>query len=264
MTKRGGKRLWVFDYDGTLSRLVPDRNQAVLDPSCRRVLAELVQRPGQQIAVLSSRALDDLAGRIDIPGLRLGGGSGAEWLLDDGRRETFRRGQGPERARRREKLLRRMRALEALPGIVVEDKGWSFAVHTRGASGEVREALYRMLQEWKPDSGYKMFRGPDVVEIPVFNELDKAFGVQWLCRLLSFEPAPGRLVYAGDDENDAAAMAWVLSRGGIAVTVGEKPLVPGSRVVVDPPALAGEILRLAACSRMSGRTTEKESIDESV
>jgi trehalose-6-phosphatase len=67
---------------------------------------------------------------------------------------------------------------------------------------------------------------------------DKAFGLQRLCRLRRWNPANLRLIYAGDDENDATAMRWVLSFGGSVFDVGGRTGVPAARVVRDPPALA--------------------------
>ncbi len=62
--------------------------------------------------------------------------------------------------------------------------------------------------------------------------------MQRLCRLRRWNPAKLRLVYAGDDENDATAMRWVLSFGGSVFDVGGRTGVPAARVVSDPPALA--------------------------
>ena len=72
------ERLWIFDFDGTLSPLVPDRDAAALLPEGREMLSALVRLPRQGVAVLSSRLLDDL-----IPKSRRG------WALP-GRRKRCR------------------------------------------------------------------------------------------------------------------------------------------------------------------------------
>lgn len=246
MTMEKRKRLWVFDFDGTLSLLVPERDAAVLHPSCRSALTDLAATPDQQVAVLSSRRLDDLSARVNIPAVHLGGGSGMDWMLADGRRISLQNSLGPVLRRRREHLLPKIRELEVLPGIDVEDKGWSFAIHTRHASAEAKQDVYRVMEAWKPISAVKIFQGPEVVEIQVLQEVGKAFGLRRLCEVLPFDPSAGMLLYAGDDENDAEAMAWVDLHGGLTITVGEKPLTAGSRVVADPPSLADEIRTLAS------------------
>ena len=55
--------------------------------------------------------------------------------------------------------------------------------------------------------------------------------VAWILRR---SKAVGRLVYAGDDENDAVAMDLVWSWGGTVVTVGAKAIVQDSDVVSSP------------------------------
>ena len=82
----GTRRLWAFDFDGTLSRIVPDRNDARLHPECGNRLRYLLDSPGNRVAVVSSRALEDIVPRVPIPGLYVGGGSGLEWQLPGGNR----------------------------------------------------------------------------------------------------------------------------------------------------------------------------------
>lgn len=236
------ERLWIFDFDGTLSPLVPDRSAARLDPSCGDLLRRLVCIPGQRAAVLSSRRLDDLVQRVPVPGVFLGGGSGLEWRLPDGRRRFAGRELQEKLSQRRKALLPKIRSLETIEGVEIEDKKWSVAVHVRKASAGSKKFVQLLLEDWKPLRRIRKFRGPEVMELQLLSEVDKAWGVRRLCDILDFEP-DGRLVYSGDDENDAAAMQWVLHLKGQVFTVGPKPLVRGSRIVNSPSALAREIGR---------------------
>jgi len=81
--------------------------------------------------------------------------------------------------------------------------------------------------------------------VQLLSEIDKLFGVKNLCKLVSFQPDGGLLVYAGDDENDATAMGWVIREGGAALSIGRNPLVPGARAVASPAALVEEIREMA-------------------
>jgi trehalose 6-phosphate phosphatase len=237
------ERLWIFDFDGTLSPLVPSRSAARLDPSCKDLLRHLVFVPDQRVAVLSSRQLDDLVGRIPVPGLFLGGGSGLEWQMPDGERHLAGRDLQEKLNQRRKTLLPKIRSMETIPGVEMEDKKWSIAIHVRKASMESRTFVHLLLEDWKPLRRIRKFRGPDVIELQLLSEVDKAYGVRRLCDILDFEPE-GRLIYSGDDENDAMAMQWVLHLKGKAFTVGKTPLVRGSRVVNGPAALAREVRKL--------------------
>ena len=66
-----------------------------------------------------------------------------------------------------------------------------------------------------------------------------------LCRLAGWDPARERVVYAGDDENDAVAIRWVLSKGGAGIVVGNRITVPLARHVEGPAGLARAIREFA-------------------
>jgi len=233
--------LWIFDFDGTLSPLVPDRTAACLDPSCRDLLMRLVRLSCQRVAVLSSRRLDDLAVRVPVSGVFLGGGSGLEWRLPNGEERIAGKVFQDKLHQRRKTLLPKIRSLQTIPGVEIEDKKWSIAIHVRSAPMESREFVKLLMEDWTPLRRLRKFRGPEVIELQLLPEIDKTFGVRRICDILNIEPEK-RLVYSGDDENDAAAMQWVLHLKGEVYTVGDKPLVEGSRVVSSPSALAREIL----------------------
>ncbi len=238
------QRLWVFDFDGTLSPLVPDRDTAALLPEGRELLSALVRLPRQGVAILSSRLLDDLIPRVDLDGLYLGGGSGAEWLLPNGeRRIAENKTQRLESARNA--VMPELATLSGIQGVDLEDKKWSVAIHVRHVSPDDRKRVFDFLSALSRTTGIRMLRGPEVFEIQLLPEIDKLFGVRVLCGMLNFVPAQGSLVYAGDDENDAIVMDWVLRNGGVALTVGRVPLVPGALVLEHPAALVSEVSRLA-------------------
>jgi trehalose 6-phosphate phosphatase len=238
------QRLWIFDFDGTLSPLVPDRRAAALMPEARVLLSELVDMPRQAVAILSSRLLDDLVPRVGVGGVYLGGGSGAEWLLPDGERRTAdsksQRLQGVRNA-----VMPEVDRLRGIAGVEVEDKQWSVAVHVRQAAPGERARVRAFLEALSRTTGIRFFRGPEVFEIQFLPEIDKLFGTIVLCEMLRHVPSPGTLVYAGDDENDAQVMEWVTRKGGTALFVGGDLLIPGVRVLEDPAALVKEVRRLA-------------------
>ena len=135
--------------------------------------------------------------------------------------------------------------LSGIRGIDLEDKKWSVAVHVRRVSPDDRIRVSDFLGALSRTTGIRLLRGPEVHEIQLLPEIDKLFGVVILCEMLNFVPGPGTLVYAGDDENDALVMNWVLRNGGTALTVGPVPLVPGALVLECPAALVLEVRRLA-------------------
>jgi len=237
--------LYVFDFDGTLSSIVHDRNAARLHPACRELLKDLVRTPGCAPAVLSSREIGDLSRRVPVPGVILGGASGLEWRIPGGHR--IRPGHVAEvrRDRAHAPLAPLLSRFSVFPGVDVEDKGWSVTVHHRHVLPEAAGMLEPLLKELEETPGIRVFRGPFAAEAQLFPHVNKSFGVRRLCRFLAVDPSRAQLLYAGDDENDAVAMRWVLGKGGIAFCVGKPLRVNGARVVANPVELARAIRNLA-------------------
>ena len=50
-----------------------------------------------------------------------------------------------------------------------------------------------------------------------------------------------KIVYSGDDENDARAMRWLVSKGSKAIIVGGRVSVPGAIVVLQPADLPAAV-----------------------
>jgi trehalose 6-phosphate phosphatase len=241
----GQRSLWVFDFDGTLSPVVPDRNEARLRRECERMLRFLVRSPWNRVAVLSSRTLDDIVSRVPVPGVFVGGASGLEWQLPGGHRI----GPGaPSEAlleERRRAVSPLIEEMASIPGVAIEDKRWSIAIHYRNASPRSFRRRVSLLQRLRNRQGIKVFRGPEVVEVQLLGGGGKSAGVRRLCRLAEWDPARERIVYAGDDENDAVAIRWVLSKGGAGIVVGNRIIIPHAMHVDGPAGLARAVREFA-------------------
>jgi trehalose 6-phosphate phosphatase len=239
-----GVTLWMFDFDGTLATIVADRTAAELAPACRSMLHQLTKKRTNYCAVISSRLLADLEDRVDVPGIYLSGGSGLEWKLPDGRRRTPESTWMDSIKAVREALIPEIHEWGRLPGVEIEDKQWSVAIHLRQATQQTQHELVALMQRWQRARKVPVFRGPAVIEIQLLPDVDKSSGVRTFCDLVHYARVPGGLVYAGDDENDAAAMQLVRKWGGTVIAVGKRALVPGCQIVADPTELANHIRRL--------------------
>src|SRR5512135_1640980 len=241
----GRRFLWVFDFDGTLSPIVPDRNEARLHRECERMLRFLVRSPWNQVAVLSSRTLDDIVARVPVAGVFVGGASGLEWKLPGGHR--FGPGTASEALleKKRRAVSPILKEIASIPGVEIEDKRWSVAVHYRNASpGSFRRKM-SLLQRLRDRTGVKVHQGPEVVEVQLVRGGGKSAGLRRLCRLAGLGPAGARVVYAGDDESDVVAIRWVLSKGGAGIVVGNRITIPRARRVEGPAGLARVVREIA-------------------
>ena len=240
----GHRSLWVFDFDGTLSPIVPDRTEARLHRECERMLRFLVRSPWNRVAVLSSRALDDIVARVPVPGVFVGGASGLEWQLPAGHRIGPGAASEALLAANRRAVFPLLMEMASVPGVEIEDKRWSVAVHYRNASPRSFRRRVSLLQRLRNRKGIKVYRGPEAVEVQLLGGGGKSAGVRRLCRLTDWDPTGERIVYAGDDENDAVTIRWVLSKGGAGFVVGNRISVPQARSVEGPADLARAVRQL--------------------
>ena len=242
------RSLWVFDFDGTLSPIVADRNEARLHRECERMLRFLARRPWNRVAVLSSRALDDIVARVSVPGVFVGGASGLEWQFPEGHRIGPGAASESLLAVNRRAVFPLLMKMASVPGVEIEDKRWSVAVHYRNASPRSIRRRATLLQRLRNRKGIKVFLGPEAAEVQMLGGGGKSDGVRRLCRLAGRDPSRERIVYAGDDENDAVAIRWVLSNGGTGIVVGNRITVPRARHVEGPAGLARAVRELEKIS----------------
>ena len=66
---RAPQVLLLFDYDGTLTPLMPDPGEANLPPMVRDCLATLVSGGKYIAGVISGRSLEDVAAKVGVPGM---------------------------------------------------------------------------------------------------------------------------------------------------------------------------------------------------
>lgn len=241
----GDRSLWVFDFDGTLSPIVPDRTVARLHKECERMLRFLARSPWNRVAVLSSRSLDDTVSRVPVPGVFVGGGSGLEWMLPEGHRIGPGASFEALLGEKRRTVSHILKELASIPGVEIEDKRWSVAVHYRNASpGSFRKRM-SLFQRLRDRTGIKVHRGHEVVEVQLMRGGGKSSGVRRLCRLTGWDETRKRIVYAGDDENDAVAIRWVLAKGGVGIVVGNNISIPRTLHVAGPGELARAVRDIA-------------------
>jgi len=241
--KNGSSFIWAFDFDGTISSIVSDRSAARLDPECQDLLADLSADPNQVVAIVSSRHIDDLRSRVPISDVVLAGSSGLEWIIPGGQRiapnDLAMDRLGKERAR----ILPGLKMLESIEGVEIEDKEWSVAVHYRKVADAQRSTVADEIGKLKETLSISPHFGPDVAEVQFLPDVSKEIAVKLLSKMFKSKSRKRPLVFAGDDQNDAQAMQWVLSHGGSAYVVGGHISVLGAQNVGSPSELARTIRR---------------------
>lgn len=227
--------LVASDFDGTLAALVADPTRAEADRESLVALRNLARLPQTHVAIVSGRALADLATRTPEAGeLHLVGSHGSEFEAG------FAEPLSDSSRALRERLLEELRDFAAaVPGAMVEEKPAGLAFHYRNADEHAAaEAVEALLRGPARYPGVHVRHGKKVVELSVVAT-DKGTALQRIRQRLGATA----VLFVGDDVTDEDAFA-VLTGPDLGVKVGAG--ATGARFrVADTVEVARLLARLA-------------------
>jgi trehalose-phosphatase len=216
----GRPLLVLSDYDGTLTPIVKHPADAWLSHGVREDLEALTQSPQVHVGIVSGRPIGDLRARVGLSGIVYAGCHGLEI---EGPGFAFRHGEALDRREMLRSIARVLhRRLGAIPGVLLEPKGLSVAVHYRGVHPRtVGRVVMRLEQALRPyRTRLSVIPGKKVLEILPTMTWNKGS-----CALLIRDlvhPIAGTdlaMTYLGDDVTDEIAFG-VLRGTAITVRVG--------------------------------------------
>jgi trehalose-phosphatase len=198
--RRAPRLALILDYDGTLAPIRSNPSLASPPQEGPALLARMIRLPRVGLWIVSGRRAEDLAFLSNIPGLRILGNYGHRPL---------------QRTRAVKRVYRQaVKLLSGMPGVSLEDKAVSFAIHYRAAPPAVARRARELLRELL-SGGVQLLRGKQVWEIAPCSFGDKG---QTVKRLLATQPSATLPVIAGDDIADEAA--FEAAPGSLTVRVG--------------------------------------------
>ncbi|WP_439372530.1 trehalose-phosphatase [Bradyrhizobium sp. PMVTL-01] len=219
----------LLDIDGTLLDLMPTPREVWVPPGLSETLNQLVQRTSGALALVSGRSLNDIDLIFAPDVFRAVAGHGAEMRLSvDNEADDV---HAPPLDK---ELKRRLAAIAKLsPGILLEDKGYSLALHYRLAP-HAEKAIYEavsLIRADLPSAPIEVLPGKFVCEIK-HSGFTKASGVR---ELMKHEPFRGRRpLFIGDDVTDETVFAIMPDMDGLAFSVGRRAM--GVNGHFDAPA----------------------------
>ncbi|GAB1514820.1 trehalose-phosphatase [Actinophytocola sp. KF-1] len=228
---RTPRLLVACDYDGTLAPIVENPDEARPMTESVGALRSLAGLHETTTAVISGRALRDLATLSRLPAeVHLVGSHGSEFdigfvhALDD---------QAKALHRRLETELERI--TDDTAGVQLEIKPASIAVHTRRAEPDVAERVNEQVRQgpctW---DGVQVTEGKAVIELAVV-QTDKGRALD----VLRHQVGATAAVFVGDDVTDEKAFAR-LSGPDLGVKVGDGETLAGFRI--SDPVQVGMVL----------------------
>jgi trehalose 6-phosphate phosphatase len=207
----------LLDIDGTLLDLAPTPREVWVPPGLAKTLNRLLERTSGALALVSGRSLNDIDLIFAPAQFPAVGGHGAEMRssIDSEAVATHAPPMDKE-------LKRRLAAIAKLsPGILLEDKGYSLALHYRLAP-HAEKAIYEavsLIRADLPNAPIEVLPGKCVCEIK-HSGFNKASGV---LELMTHEPFKGRHpIFIGDDVTDESVFAIMPDLRGLAFSVGRR------------------------------------------
>ena len=197
------RTLCAFDFDGTLAPIAREPWLAHLRRRTRELLRRLADL--YPCIVVSGRARADVLGKLSgIAVARAIGNHGAETETARGSRRRVKRWKTALED-----------SLSDIPGVWVEEKGFSLAVHYRRCAQKA-EARRRILAAANGLRQAHIFGGKQVVNVAPCGAPNKGDALARERDRLRCD----WVLYVGDDENDEAAFA--LGGNLVSVRIGRK------------------------------------------
>jgi trehalose 6-phosphate phosphatase len=208
----------LLDIDGTLLDLMPTPREVWVPPGLSKTLNRLLERTNGALALVSGRSLNDIDLIFAPDVFPAVGGHGAEMRLATTESEAVAAHAPPMD----KELKRRLAAIAKLsPGILLEDKGYSLALHYRLAP-HAEKAIYAavsLIRADLPNAPIEVLPGKCVCEIK-HSGFTKASGVR---ELMTHEPFKGRRpFFIGDDVTDETVFAIMPDFDGLSFSVGRR------------------------------------------
>jgi trehalose 6-phosphate phosphatase len=207
----------LLDIDGTLLDFAPTPREVWVPPGLAKTLHRLHQQTNGALALVSGRSLNDIDLIFAPDQFPAVGGHGAEMRLQADSEAVAAHAPPLDK-----ELKRRLAAIARLsPGILLEDKGYSLALHFRLAP-HAEKAIYEavsLIRADLPTAPIEVLPGKSVCEIK-HSGFTKASGV---LELMTHEPFKGRRpFFIGDDVTDESVFAIMPDLDGLAFSVGRR------------------------------------------
>ena len=208
----------VLDFDGVLSPIVEDPATSAMPDRVAAILTRLTRVLGL-LAIMSGRPAEFLADRVRVPGIPLLGSYGIEQFRDGVRRIDPEAEKWLSHVREAGQALRTQWADS--PGIRVEEKSVSVAVHWRQAPDQAAAAaeVRRVTAPVAAETDLALEPGKLVEELRPPIRVDKGSAISALLAGKQLTVA----VYVGDDLGDIPALRAVREAGGYALVVDHGP-----------------------------------------
>lgn len=217
---RAAQGVLVFlDYDGTLVPIRPTPERARLSPERKKILTGLARLPRFNAGLLTGRSLKDIRKAAGIPGLFYAANYGLVIVTPQ---KQWVHPEAKSRVSLLKRMLPRLRRLESeFPGVRIEDKTWTVAIHYRQHHRKP-EVLRKKLEQIISARlrGFELKTGKKVFEVYPAVKWDKGRALLKVQEMLGYQKAP-LVIFVGDDRADEEAFRQ-MRKTDLAAVVGRR------------------------------------------
>ena len=204
-----------LDLDGTLLEIAEHPDAVTPSDELKRLLENLPAATGGAVALISGRSVEDVDRILAPHRLAVAGVHGSQRRSVEG--HMYHAADSVEWVERIRPELERFVAQH--PGLLLEDKAFSMAIHYR-ARPELQKTVLKFISDVDLPSEIERLQGRKVVELKS-RGVDKGKAIR---AFMSENPFLDRTpVFVGDDVTDEAGFRVVNEMGGVSVKVGDGP-----------------------------------------
>ena len=211
--------LILLDYDGTLSPISPRPRDAVLEKGLKKILVSLSKKSSTALGIISGRSLREVKKQVQVKNIYYAGNHG---LQMSGRGLSFTHAQSRRLKPRIQKIKRTLKKkLKGIPGIILEDKGFTLTLHYRLTPkkylGAVEKTLKLVTTPYIKQKSVKVSTGKKCWEIKPRVDWNKGKAANKIFSI--FKAKRVVPIYVGDDVTDEDVFRAFKNKG-ITVFVG--------------------------------------------
>ncbi|KAB2046155.1 hypothetical protein ERO13_D01G176700v2 [Gossypium hirsutum] len=247
-----GKQIVMFlDYDGTLSPIVEDPDQAFMSTEMRAAVRDVARY--FPTAIVTGRCRDKVYSFVKLPGLYYAGSHGMDIKGPSKRCKNKKSNPGilfqpaseflPMIDEVYKALVERTKSIG---GAKVENNKFCVSVHFRRVDekswGALAEQVRSVLNQYPK---LKLTQGRKVLEIRPTIKWDKGRALEFLLAALGYGNSNDVLpIYIGDDRTDEDAFKVLRDRGqGFGIIVSKVPKETNASYTLQEPSEVKEFLR---------------------
>jgi len=217
----GREPVFFLDYDGTLSPIVERPELAVISDEMKDAVKRLADK--YKVAIVSGRSRKDVEKLVGIKDIVYAGnhgfnikGPGISMMHPEGEKAI---GMISELAAKFSEKLK------DIPGILIENKEFSVAVHFRLVEDKFLDRIEETVEEqMQGNDKLRLMKGKKILEIMPAVNWDKGRAVRWLVDILGVSWKENTVFYFGDDVTDEDAFRILRTRG-TGILVSKEPRV---------------------------------------